>query len=379
MSEIQKDTTQEGASSVNENLDKDSQDNENSETLSPRELAIQEIEEKRAAQIESELSQEQATHDDDLEGLQDKSPMHKEGEDPEATAKNLEVEDPEPKAKTLDDFVEVDDQGKPLMRMKIDGVEELVPLEDVQQQQQKRIAAEQRFNEANELARRNAEEKERLDRRAQELAEQEQRLSESDQVSPPAGGRQNAGNFSDADANDLAQTIVDDLLHGDPNDAVESLSQVIQQNGAPQSAPVDVDEISERAAVKVNEKQDAKAHKKAMDEGRATFKEEYPDIVADKDLFNLTNSKTLEVAEMNPDFTPTEVMREAGRLIRDKFLSKPEQEPDDDQDTENDRQTQKENLVPMPKKATATREQEPEEQEQTPTDYIDELRKSRGL
>lgn len=362
------DPTQQGASAVEQTLDNDSADDQNSTPLSPREEAIANIDAQRQAQIDAEMQASGAEPDPIGEDGAIVQPMHADGEDPEATAGDLEVRDPETQQvpPALEDFVELAEDGTPLMRIKVDGVEELVPLTQVQTNLQKGSAADERFRE-------NAEWAESLTRREREL---DARLAAAEANSLPPTGEDDQSRMTAEEAREKAQSVVDDLLHGDADKAVETLATVFESDGVSSQTSEDP-ELVAKVAAQTRAQIRAEERQAAMKEGLATFQKEFPQIVEDRDLWTLADAKTNDIAQENPDWTPTQVMREAGRVIMEKFG----QGGSDDDSTlnpVNDRQARKDDLVPMPNKATATESPPEPERQQTPQEAVDEIRRQRG-
>lgn len=367
------DPTPQGASVNEEKLDNDGKLVANSETqerqLSPREEMLARIDEGYEAHVEQEIKNAEG------EGLQPDgstiTPMHDEDEDPEKTAAELEVK-PEPviaEATKLEDFVSELEDGTPVMKMLVDGEEKLVPLKDVQAGQQKGVAVETRFRE-------NSDWSEQLSNREKDLNEREQKLGTERNSPLPLPGVGDQGTRE----NDLdeAQSIVDNLLHGDPDDAVEALATVISSGRASSQTAASTDELVDATAKRVREDREQEDLQTSMIDGLTTFKEEHTDIYEDPDLYALANSKTNRIALDNPEWTPTAVMREAGKQVREKFMGQGPVIDLVDADLKNDRQARKDSLVPIPAKRTHVAEKPEAEKEETPADIMDEVRRGRG-
>ena len=111
--------------------------------------------------------------------------------------------------------------GVPSMKMNIDGVLTYVSLTDVQNREQKETAVESRFKLVSEREK-NLEARE-VKLRADEAAA----LSASDSPLPSGGGDQSGEGFRA-----IATRVVDDMLHGDPDKAVDSLAEALQSGGS---------------------------------------------------------------------------------------------------------------------------------------------------
>ena len=306
----------------------------------------------------------------DTTGVDSVERMHETGE--EEGADDLQIDlDAEPKtpqAKKLEDFIEYDGEGNPVMKMIIDGVEELVPLEEARVMQQKSRASDRRFNEVSRWA-------DDLTKRERLLAEEKERLAS--QIADPLPEGVDDQDVDEEYLDDI-RGVVDEILHGDEDDAAEALARVLARK--PKNLSDNSEALVDAAVKKVRDLEAKDDEEAAMREGFNKFKKTYANnIMKDDDLYAFANLKSTQLAEANPDWTPTEVMLEAGRLTLDKFNIEADEEIEQEEvQNTNDRQSQKDNLVPIPPKRSGTIEPEPAERQDTPEDVMAEIRQSRG-
>jgi hypothetical protein len=261
----------------------------------------------------------------------------------------------------LGDYV-VRVEGKPMFKTLVDGKERLIPLNDARAQLQKHLAADIRLQTA-------AERQRQLDAREAAIRQTEATLATRSQPPAPAA----------VDDRALASGLVRSLVSEPEDKAVEKMAQVFKSlRQAP--APVDANAIAKAAAAEVRREIAESENQKALQSGLSTFTKSYPDIAADSDLFNLADRKTETIASEYPEWSPEQVMLEAGKQVREWLtgLGAPAKvAPPAGQQTSN-RQQRKQNLVPMPQPRSVRPVAAADEPGQTPQEAMAEIRKSRG-
>lgn len=276
-------------------------------------------------------------------------------------------------ADPLADYIVLND-GVPMFKTKVDGQEKLIPIENARAQLQKHVAAEIRLQQA-------AAEKRALEQREAAIAEGEAKLAaklKQLQEAPPSV----KPDVSDQDLSDQAHQVVSSLFTGSEDEAVKSLTELlgkIRQAPGPQFDPNETvtqavaaakRELAAEQAVKERERQ-----QKDINSGFKKFSDDYPEIVENADLFRYADGLTDVIQSENPDWSPSEVMTEAGKRTRAwvESLKAPAAPVPN-----NDRQNRKRNLTPMPQARMGTQERDPGEPPETPQSMIDEIRAARG-
>jgi hypothetical protein len=257
--------------------------------------------------------------------------------------------------------------GKPMFKTLVDGKEELIPLDRARQQLQKHLAADVRLQQAAEL-------RKQLDARAAALQATEAQLK-SRQSTAPAPTELNF----DAEAIEIVRSLVTE-----PEDkAAARLAQTLKAFRQA-SAPVDVDAITKKAAEVATRTLEEREQSRALKSGFDTFTSSYKDIASDPELFAIADRKTDAIAAEHPEWSPGEVMLEAGKQTREwlKSIGAPVKETVDPKipgGAPSNRQQRKESLRPMPTPRTA-RPAATEENDRpaTAADVVAEMRKSRG-
>jgi hypothetical protein len=260
----------------------------------------------------------------------------------------------------LGDYV-VRVEGKPMFKTLVDGKERLIPLDSARAQLQKHLAADIRLQSA-------AERQRQLDAREAAIRKTEATLATRSQPPAPAA----------VDDRALASGLVRSLVSEPEDKAVEKMAAVFQSLRQA-TAPVDTSAIAKAAAAEVRREIAESENQKALSSGLSKFTESYPDIAADSDLFSFADRKTDAIAMEHPEWTPEQVMLEAGAQTREwlKKLGAPVRgQPAGAQP--NNRQQRKQTLVPMPQPRSVRPVAAAEEPGQTPQEAMAEIRKSRG-
>lgn len=184
-------------------------------------------------------------------------------EDKPSTAKQGEV-DGQLAAQLSDGADVIADTAGKMVKVKVDGVEQDVSLDEVLRSYQKGNAADRRLEEATKLLK---EAKEQVQQRPAPQPQQEPA------VTPPA-----AAGPDDLDA--AVKTALSHLFAGDDETAAKELSAVIARSArgaTPQAPALDVNQIAEQL-------QQRMSVQSALD----TIKTDYPALVEDPDLEALT-------------------------------------------------------------------------------------------
>lgn len=254
----------------------------------------------------------------------------------------------------------LNDQGVRVMKLRIDGVDEEVPVTKAKASIQKNFAADRRLQHATELLR-TAEE------RAAAIEERERRLRETMSGPRPV---------SDEDAEREAKHIIDKLLDGEADEAAKELAKAMRRG--PSTPIVDQAELEERAAQRALSKISEAEYHRDVAKGTQLFSEKYPEIVDDPDLFFLANQKTIDLQKTKPYLTPTEILLEAGEYVAKRF-GRPSARSSGAPATQSPaRQQRKDQLKPMPRPATARTERPAPPRVPTKEDWIAEQRRLRG-
>ena len=190
-----------------------------------------------------------------------------------------------------------EEDGETYITLKVDGVEQRMSIADAQAELQRRESGNRRLQEA-------ASERVRLQQLQQHLTQREQQL----QAAPPAPPEAPPPT-EELDA--LAKEFVASTLDGDEDTAAEKLAKAVRAaaGGAGKPATPDHASIVEAAVQQVRRDQ-------AIANDYNTFKSEYPDIINDPDAYAFADMVSDKVVAEHPEWTPLEVLREAGNRTR---------------------------------------------------------------
>lgn len=183
-----------------------------------------------------------------------------------------------------------------VVRVKVDGEERELPLEEVVKGYQIDAAARKRLEEAT------LKQKE-LERKERELAEREARLqggSDDDQSL--------SGTTPDESAKEKARALVERLIEGDIDEAAEMLAGVI---GGGSSAAVDESKITSM----ISQAEAQRDFEREMKAAKQLFDAEFAEINKDPNLAKVAND--IFAAEIQAGRLPTEAARAAGSGTRE--------------------------------------------------------------
>lgn len=276
----------------------------------------------------------------------------------------------------LADFVIVR-EGKPMLRLVVDGKEQAVPLDQARAALQKASAVETRFRQAAARAK-------ELD--AREAAVRAREAARAPQGQPAAVAPRPAQAI---DFQAEAQGLVHSLLTEDEGKATARMKGVLEKIAA-RGPTIDSSAIVQEAAGVAVKTIAAQRYNEALVTGLTEFETKYREVAEDSDLRALADSKTTAIANEHPEWTPSQVMLEAARLVDERFLAPTrgrQPAPTGEAvpirvDVSGNRQ-RKEDLVPMPQArsgvaATAGAAEEPMTERQSAAEGLAEIRKARG-
>ena len=266
-------------------------------------------------------------------------------------------------ADPLEEFV-VRTPGKaPMFKAMVNGQVTLIPLETARAQLQKHMAAEVRLREA--------------DRREKAVTIRERDVNARAAAPAPAVV------LSDADLETDATELVRSLLTDPEAVAAKRLAKTLGKIRAA-TPQIDPKTLGRQAASIAKEEIAAENNQRALVTGLAEFKKTYPGIANDPKLFALADRETTAIAEENPDWTPEQVMMEAGKKTQEWLDSIGGKKPTPRANTGNvrtleQRQQVKQNLTPMPQSRSATPVRATEaDADDSPQGAVADIRKARG-
>jgi len=266
-------------------------------------------------------------------------------------------------ADPLADFV-VRRNGKPMFRAVVDGRTIEMPLEEARANIQKNIAADRRLQEA-------ANRRRELDAREAALKEREQQRV----VTPPADTLD-----LDAEAVDLVKVLV-----SAPEDVAAKRLATTLKKIRQASAPIDSNAIAAQAADVAEQRIAVKNDIQAKATGFQRFQQEFADVAADPDLYALADRRSDLIFAEHPNWTPEQIMLEAGRQAREWLEQKTGKKlvvpnPGKSQEeASRRRQETKQQLRPMPVSRTVIPAARVDDgADDSPQGALEEIRKSRG-
>ena len=342
------DATQTDAEELEETLEnmeevKKDQEAKEASIKSPRDAIMEQIVEDRELEVFSEI----VNQADDME---DESVE-------EAVEEEIQQEDPISPVRF--------ENGAWVTTVKVNGQETTVPFEGLKVSHQKDAASQQRFE--------NAAAKERfLNQKEAQLREYVGRLQK--RATPPEK--------DDEPKNDTNYTEVvkeyHQALYEDDADKAAELLQTLT-TGRTQATP-NVEEAVNKALNQAyarqqveQAKQQQMAYEDSVKQAVAWFESEYPDVADVPELRAIADNRTVTIMKESPSMAPNQIIHAAAEYAREwanQNLS----------NGKSNRAERKKKIVSEPKQARKTAKiGEDEELEKTPSQVIEEMRKSRGL
>ena len=250
---------------------------------------------------------------------------------------------------------------KPLqtMTVKVDGIEQEMPIDEARAVIQKNLAADKRLNDAV--------------LRQQQLQQWEQKLVQREQQFQAKPTVQSAD--TGGDLKEQVQTAVDKLYDGDTDEAVEALTGIIE--GRNQATPINTDAIVAQAKEEVLQIQRKDEFEKEVMTARSQFNEQFKELAEVPELMDQADQRTITLMNEHPDWTPTQIIMEAGRKTQEFVNNIRGDGADNGQTTRSER---KANIKPMPRSNGSINYQTeaPKPEKISSKQVISQMREARG-
>ncbi len=237
---------------------------------------------------------------------------------------------------------------------------------------QKNAAASEMLNQASAELRQVKEQERRLQEREAQLAQREQEIQfhqrRADLPATADDIKALAGQYHEA----MTQHLMGE---GD----IETANELLLRLQAAQKATVNTDEIANKAVHMARRELEAESNAAAQArfaaacvEGQQKFEEQFPDLAEDPLLFKIVNDRTGEIYQANPNKSPEAIIEEAAKEIRG-WLSKRNTA------TSTDSKLAAKRSQDTVKSGSVRMANRPAPAPQTKSNYVQELRKTRGL
>jgi hypothetical protein len=285
---------------------------------------------------------------------------------PRATPKKAT---PAAEADPLADYIVRGERG-PMFRAMVDGQEITMPLEEARAVIQKNRAADKRLQEA-------AQRRKELDAREAQLTKRERTALSAAPANPAA---------DDADLEQEAAGLVRSLLSEPEAVAAQKMTGVLKKIRQAKAPAIDPNAIVTQAANVAVQTIAARDDVIAKASAFKKFQADYSDIANDPDLFALADRKSDSIYEEHPNWTPEQIMLEAGRQTREwlegkagKQTASPTPARPANYQQGQQRQQAKQKLVPVPVSRTVRPVLESTtDDDDSPAAVLREARKARG-
>ena len=310
-------------------------------------------------QIDEYEQQQQHFNNDELSGRPKVEVVDNEGGG-QATTTTENIFVPE----FLNNYIEVHD-GKPVMKMVVDGKTVYRDLETIQSQGQRYEAGEKRLDQLNQWS-------QQLSRQQAELKQLVVAQNNSQAKKQPSGG-----GATEFDVKMAAKKLAKATFLGTPEEAEAAFAETLTQLSQKAAPAQNVDELIDRAKEAAKQEYQEEAFNREVNTAWSNFQKNYDDVISDEEAFVFADSLMGKLEKENPDWTVEQAMSEAGKRARKLIVEgkKPETPPSD-----KDRRANKENLtqMPHPRNVVKPSSQQQGQRPQSPTDVLNEIRASRN-
>lgn len=260
------------------------------------------------------------------------------------------VEEPKESGGVDDSILSKDESGSFFIKLKVDGEEKSMTLEQAQAELQRRESGSARLQQA-------AEAYKQLEERTKALEEREQFLTKATEEE------------QEESLEETAREILSDIMNADEDAAAEKLASMIKNVSGARPATEDQNKIIDLAVQRA--KQEAAEQSEAQ-EALNSFFSEYPELLPETDpvAFKMADTMTDIVVAENPDWSKKQIFLEAGKRVRE-FRGKSDESP---------RKQARSNIQQMPAAGTARQTSMVERQstsQQSVSEYVENERRLR--
>lgn len=164
---------------------------------------------------------------------------------------------------------------------------------------------------------------------------------------------------------DMARSIVERIFSGDEEEAENAIADILSAQQPQPAISLDPQTVAQEAARQARWGID-------LETAQERFETDFADIAGNPDLRNMADQKTVEIMAQNPDWLPSKVIAEAGKQVREFVKSI---NPAADPLAARDLEKKKLDLAP---KTSARAPGKPETKPKTKEELFAEIQASRG-
>lgn len=281
---------------------------------------------------------------------------------PEETTEQEQVaQEPQPVVKEARSTPVFEKDGVWMTRVKVNGVEQEVPLDKVTAKYQKDAAGDEKLRLA-------AEKERRLAEQAEQLKAYEARLMQQQAPSQPSQRDVGSPSVSEKELAEAIYAGDEELVAQKMRDFRETLKQELLSQ-IPKGETIDPRALAAQVEREMQQKLAVRS-----------FHDEFQDVATDPYLFQLADRFSAQLLAQEPDLSPEQNLRRAGEMVRNWLVErgvKVSNTPPDPGSTKQDRKTAATARVASPTNARA-QVGEDEPRPMRPSDVIAEMRRARG-
>lgn len=284
------------------------------------------------------------------------------GEDPNPNAGKIDEEGGDT---NLDAHEELDKSEPEMVMVKINGVERKVPQADVDAEGG--VIPYQKARSADEKMRQNATDKKTLDTREAEIAKRELAIASQEQANLKKENKSGQPSKDAGQPSAEAVALKDKMYSGNEDEAAEAIDTILERTNS--STPnIDTQAIVDQTAAQVQWQGDVRSAKQK-------FSTEYSDIDSNPEYRGYADQATKRIMAENPNWTPSQIIMEAGEQARLKFRDQLREnvKADEDENRRNNKRT-----TDNVRGNDATVQKKPEQKAKTQKQIIADMQKNRS-
>jgi len=229
-----------------------------------------------------------------------------EGGDPDLEGKPKSKAEPDKEKPKPKEPAEVE-----MVLVKVNGVEKRVPKADVDAEGG--VVAYQKSRSADEKMRQAAEIRKQNELKERELAQRELAISQQSEASLNKDKNPSAKPSTDAPGISAeAKALKDKMYSGDEDQAAEAIDTILKRTESSSTPKIDTNAVVSQATAQVQLEIERK-------QAVADFKSEYSEIDSNPEYRKYADQATLLIRAENPNWTPRQIIMEAGEQARLKF------------------------------------------------------------
>jgi len=277
--------------------------------------------------------------------------------------------DPDPNAGKLDPEKKPDDDPETI-EVKVNGIKKLVLKSEVDAEGG--VANYQKARSADERMRQNAEERRRLDADQQALEKRELAIAQQEEALLSDTNNKPEPSTDASVISDEAIAIKDKMYSGDEVKTQEAVQDILDAANNTATPELNTQEIIDQTTAQVQWGMD-------LNQAKKDFEADYSDINSNQEYREYANNATKRIMAENPEWTPSQILVEAGEQSRLKFRDEIDlTQRENVAQAEEDERLKNKRATDNVRSNDATMQKAPEKKGLTPSEIVKSLQQGRS-